>query len=57
MLDHLLDDLIGCDSVAEELRELRRTVEFAERRGEDAKKAVSFAYLFLGNPGTLYLCV
>lgn len=52
-LDSLFDDLIGCETVKEQMAELKSTVEFSQAQGKSALSCgVSHCYLFLGNPGT-----
>lgn len=51
-LESLFDDLVGMDSVRNQLEDLKRIVQFAKSRGENPAESVSFNYLFLGNPGT-----
>jgi len=52
LLDTLFDDLVGCESVKNELLQLRNIVQFAKIRGDPVETLVSYNYLFLGNPGT-----
>lgn len=52
ILDHLFDDMIGCDHVTEVMLELRDTVLFAASQGKSPTANVAYNYLFLGNPGT-----
>jgi len=52
-LDSLFDDLIGCESVKEQMAELKNTVEFSQAQGKSAVSCgIGYNYLFLGNPGT-----
>ena len=52
-LESLFDDLIGCESVKEQMAELTSTVTFSQAQGKSAVSCgVGFNYLFLGNPGT-----
>ena len=52
-LESLFDDMIGCESVKEQMAELKNTVEFSQAQGKSATSCgISHCYLFLGNPGT-----
>lgn len=51
-LDHVCDDLVGCDAVRQLIEDWRATMAACVRSGKDPRSRFCFNYRFVGPPGT-----
>ena len=44
--------LVGCDQMIKKMEELRSTIEFCRKKGQDPNSFIEYNYIFSGPPGT-----